>query len=111
MTEMNNGKTSKNYYIWLDLPVDKPERDVSRLLKRLDEKITSWRGASGPDAMFYTSRSGKYQDIRKELESEASLNTLIRQAQDEVIEEFDGYVKIIVDSKDILLPTRSGIRC
>lgn len=101
---MNNGKTSKNYYIWLDLPVDKPERDVSRLLKRLDEKITSWRGASGPDAMFYTSRSGKYQDIRKELESEASLNTLIRQAQDEVIEEFDGYVKIIVDSKGYITP-------
>ena len=102
MTEMNNGKTSKNYYIWLDLPVDKPERDVSRLLKRLDEKVRCWKSDNGPDKIFYMSRVTKVSDVQNALNR--SLSSLIRQAQEEVTREFEIIVKLLENSKGYISP-------
>ena len=102
MTEMNNGKTSKNYYIWLDLPVDKPERDVSRLLKRLDEKVRCWKSDNGPDKIFYMSRVTKVSDVQNALNG--SLSSLIRQAQEEVTKEFENIVKLLENSKGYITP-------
>ncbi len=99
---MNNGKTSKNYYIWLDLPVDKPERDVSRLLKRLDEKVRCWKSDNGPDKIFYMSRVTKVSDVQNALNR--SLSSLIRQAQDEVTKEFEIIVKLLENSKGYITP-------
>lgn len=102
MIEMNNGKTSKNYYIWLDLPVDKPERDVSRLLKRLDEKVRCWKSDNGPEKIFYMSRVTKVSDVQNALNR--SLSSLIRQAQDEVTKEFEIIVKLLENSKGYITP-------
>lgn len=102
MTEMNNGKTSKNYYIWLDLPVDKPERDVSRLLKRLDEKVRCWKSDNGPDKIFYMSRVTKVSDVRNALNR--SLSSLIREAHEEVTKEFEIIVKLLENSKGYITP-------
>lgn len=102
MTKMNNGKTSKNYYIWLDLPVDKPERDVSRLLKRLDEKVRCWKSDNGPDKIFYMSRVTKVSDVQNALNR--SLSSIIRQAQDEVTKEFEIIVKLLENSKGYITP-------
>ena len=99
---MNNGKTSKNYYIWLDLPVDKPERDVSRLLKRLDEKVRCWKSDNGPEKIFYMSRVTKVSDVQNALNR--SLSSLIRQAQDEVTKEFEIIVKLLENSKGYITP-------
>lgn len=102
MTKMNNGKTSKNYYVWLDLPVDKPERDVSRLLKRLDEKVRCWKSDNGPDKIFYMSRVTKVSDVQNALNR--SLSSIIRQAQDEVTKEFEFIVKLLENSKGYITP-------
>ena len=99
---MNNAKTSENYYIWLDLPVDKPERDVSRLLKRLDEKVRCWKSDNGPDKVFYMSRVTKVNDVKNALNG--SLSSLIRQAQEEVTKEFENIVKLLENSKGYITP-------
>ena len=96
---MRNCITSRNYYIWLDLPVDKSVREASLLQRRLDEKIRFWRGDRGPDSMIYRLRCGKYHDIQKCLESMKALEVLIRDAQNEVTREFESIVKILCNSQ------------
>lgn len=103
MTEMNNGIRSENYYIWLDLPVDKPERDISRLLKTLDEKRKSWTDKTfGDDVQVYKLRASKYTVIQDKLRT--SLDAIIQEAKDEVRKEFEDIVKILVDSKGYVTP-------